>query len=118
MKKILIFVFILGFPALCQADRICIQKSTGKVIEYQSGNSRLGTLTENALNAGYNMNDIEEKEISPEEWKRIREEKIDKPAKEVMNQKKEALKIKAEAIKIKLKLTDQEWTDLIEIIRN
>lgn len=42
-------------------NRICIEKSTGKLIEFQSGKADLGTLIQNAINAGYDENDIEEK---------------------------------------------------------
>lgn len=56
-------------------NRICIEKSTGKLIEMQSGgyddeklrDARLDTLKQNALNAGYKEADIEVKWISDEE---------------------------------------------------
>ena len=41
--------------------RICIEKSTGKLIEFQSGNAPLGTLTENAVASGYKKSEVEEK---------------------------------------------------------
>jgi len=50
-------------------DRITIQKSTGKIIEYQSGNAELGTLTQNAINAGYAEADVEEKYIEYSDYK-------------------------------------------------
>ena len=50
-------------------DRIAIQKSTGKIIEYQSGNAELGTLTQNALSSGYDEADIEEKYIEYSDYK-------------------------------------------------
>ena len=52
-------------------DRIAIQKSTGNIIEYQSGDSELGTLTQNAINAGYDEADVEEKYISQEDYKTL-----------------------------------------------
>jgi len=50
-------------------DRIAIQKSTGKIIEYQSGDAELGTLTQNAINAGYDEADVEEKYIEYSDYK-------------------------------------------------
>lgn len=42
-------------------NRICIEKSTGKLIEFQSGKADLGTLIQNAINTGYKEKDVEEK---------------------------------------------------------
>jgi hypothetical protein len=50
--------------------RICIEKSTNKLIEMQSDATE-GTLLENAINAGYNVADVEEKEVANEEYQRI-----------------------------------------------
>lgn len=54
--------------------RVCIQKSTGKFIEMQSGGEtqeHLDTLTQNAINQGYKAEDIETKFISNEEWEKM-----------------------------------------------
>jgi hypothetical protein len=56
--------------------RVSINKSTGKVIEMQSGgdedealrDSRLATLTTNALNAGYTADQIEAKWVTDAEY--------------------------------------------------
>lgn len=48
--------------------RAAIQKSTGKLIEFQSGKAPLGTLTQNAINGGIPEDDIEEKYVSAEEF--------------------------------------------------
>lgn len=50
--------------------RICTQKSTGRFLEMQS-NATEGTLIQNAVNAGFNSDDLEEKTISEEEFKTI-----------------------------------------------
>lgn len=50
--------------------RVCIEKSTGRLIESQS-HAREGTLLQNALNTGYNEADIEEKEVTQEEFQII-----------------------------------------------
>ena len=42
--------------------RVCIEKSTGKIIEMQSGGTtenHLKTLSDNAVSAGYKINEIE-----------------------------------------------------------
>ena len=59
-------------------NRVCIDKTTGKVIEMQSGGydesdavvtaARLDTLRQNAINAGYKDADIEVKWVSAEEY--------------------------------------------------
>jgi hypothetical protein len=47
--------------------RASLRKSTGKLIEFQSGDAPLGTLTQNAINAGIPKDDIEEKYITQAE---------------------------------------------------
>lgn len=51
--------------------RAAIRKSTGKLIEFQSGDAPLGTLTQNAINAGIPANDIDEKYITEAELKAL-----------------------------------------------
>lgn len=58
--------------------RICILKEKNKLIEMQSS-SREGTLIQNAINSGYNIKDIEEKEITQEEWVNTYKPKTIKP---------------------------------------
>lgn len=41
-------------------NRICIEKSTNKLIEFQSGNAPLGTLTRNAITQGYKEENVVE----------------------------------------------------------
>jgi hypothetical protein len=47
--------------------RICTEKSTGKILEMQSYATE-GTLVQNAVNAGYVAEDVEEKVITNAEW--------------------------------------------------
>ena len=79
--------------------RICTDK-TGKLIEMQS-HATEGTLIRNAINAGYKEVDIEEKEITSEEWD-IMQFEINKPSPEQVEiQEKESLiqaKIREQAI--------------------
>jgi len=54
--------------------RVCIEKSTGRLIESQSGGStqaHLDTLEQNALNAGYLEADIEVRYVTDEEYQVI-----------------------------------------------
>lgn len=44
-------------------NRASFQKSTGKLIEFQSGEAPLGTLTSNAISTGIPIDDIEEKYV-------------------------------------------------------
>ena len=50
--------------------RICILKSNNSVLEMQS-EAREGTLINNAVNAGYSADDIEERVITNSEWETI-----------------------------------------------
>jgi hypothetical protein len=49
--------------------RVCIERSSGKMIESQSGVAPYGTLVANAVGAGYAAEDVEEKVVTQEEWK-------------------------------------------------
>ena len=48
--------------------RVCIERSSGKMIESQSGVAPYGTLVANAVGAGYAEEDVEEKVVTQEEW--------------------------------------------------
>lgn len=50
--------------------RVCLEKTTGKLIEMQSDATE-GTLIQNAMNAGYSAVDIEVKEVTEAEWQAI-----------------------------------------------
>ncbi len=47
--------------------RICTEKETGRLIELQSGMAPLGTLLQNAVNAGFSKDAIEEHYITDQE---------------------------------------------------
>jgi uncharacterized protein YktA (UPF0223 family) len=68
--------------------RICTTKD-GKLIEMQSEATE-GTLIKNALNQGYNIEDIVEKEITNDEWVFIDE---DMKQKSIISQKEEKQKL-------------------------
>ena len=80
-------------------NRVCLLKSTGKLIEMQGGgyedeklrDARLDTLKQNALNAGYKEEEIEVKWVTDEEWSQI-EATLNQPTPEqIAEQEKEAL---------------------------
>ena len=50
--------------------KICVQKSTGKFLEMQSFATD-GTLIQNAINAGFDANDLKEQIITEEQFKAI-----------------------------------------------
>lgn len=50
--------------------RVSLEKMTGRLIEMQS-DAIEGTLLQNAINAGFAKEDIEEKEINEVEWQSI-----------------------------------------------
>ena len=117
MKVLIILFLIFGLFNICYADRVCLEKSTDKLIEYQSGDAPLGTLIKNAVNSGYKEKDIEEKYVTQEEWKIIVQEQIVKPAQDKAKQKEVERKQKEEKIKQKLGLSEQDWEDLKEALK-
>ena len=104
---------LLLFSSVAFADRVCLEKSTGKLIEFQSGDAPLGTLTQNAVNAGYKENGVIEKYVKKEEWQVI-EEQIRKPVREKAKQEEINKKQKKEALRYKLNLTIEEIDLLTE----
>ena len=117
MKYLIILFLIFGLVSVCYADRVCLEKSTGKLIEYQSGDAPLGTLTQNAINAGYKKEDVVEKYVTQEEWKTIKEQWIDKPAQDLAKQKELERQAKEQAIKTKLNLSEADWQNLKEALK-
>ena len=115
--KILFTLLFMGLTSLCYADRICLEKNTGKLIEFQSGDAPLGTLTQNAVNAGYQANNVEEKYVTKEEWKVIETEQIKKPAEDKNKADELARKQKEKTIKTKLGLSDKEFSDLKDALK-
>ena len=118
MRKIALTIMILLVPSVCSyADRVCLEKSTGKLIEYQSGDAPLGTLTKNAVNAGYAESDVEEKYVTSGEWAVIRESQIETPRKIKENEDKKDIEKAVSEIKQKLGFTDKEWNALKKALR-
>lgn len=118
MRYFLALFFVLSIFSFCYADRVCIEKSTGKLIEYQSGDAQLETLTNNAISAGYKKEDVEEKYVTKKEWSKIKEEQLDKPAREKQEKKEQERKQKEDKIKTKLGLSDKDFNDLKEALKD
>ena len=118
MKYLISSFLIFGLISVCYADRVCLEKTTGKLIEYQSGDAPLGTLVQNAVNVGYKKEDIEERYVNKEEWQIIKEEKIDKPAREKAKQEELKRKQKEQTVKQKLNLSDADFQDLKEALKD
>ena len=114
--KVLSIVLFLGLTSVCYADRVCLEKSTGKLIEYQSGNAELGTLTKNAESSGYKKEDVEEKYVTAKEWLAIEEEQIKEPAREKAKQEKLIKHQKEVEIKTVLNLSDENWQKLKDVL--
>lgn len=89
--------------------RVLIRKIDGFPIEYQSGDSNLGTLTQNIINAGLNRNDYQEQFISKSDYKILEDSKINNPEKTKRDQKRNTA---TQRIKLKLGLTDSDIIDL------
>lgn len=113
-----VFVCVLFVAIFSHADRICIQKSTGKFIEYQSGSAPLGTLIKNAINAGYDPNDIEEKYVTESEARQIIEQQVEIPAREKHKKEKEAIESKIPVLRLKLGLSEKEFEDLRQALKD
>ena len=142
MRYLLILIFI-SITSICYADlketyypgRVCLEKSTGKLIEYQSGNvnddiqnfpleqrekikfERLNSLKQNAINAGYTEENIIVKEINSKEWKIIKQTQIIKPAQDLAMQKELERQVKEQAIKTKMNLSDEDFKNLKEALK-
>ena len=109
-------MLLLLFSSVAFADRVCFEKSTGKLIEFQSGDAPLGTLTQNQVNGGYNKDDIEEKYVTKEEWQVIEEEQIRKPAKEKEKQQRQEKAQKEEAFRVQIGWTAEQLTAFKELL--
>lgn len=127
-------LFVLFTASFCYADRVCLEKATGKLIEYQSGDvndlmangeepsavikqNRLDSLGNNAINVGYTADEIEVKEVTRAEWQEIEETQIKAPAREKAEQEAAKKKQKEAALKTKFGWTDEDLSALKEIFK-
>lgn len=112
MKFVIIFTMLVLVTCPLFADRVCLDRISGALIEYQSGNAPLGTLTLNAVRAGYKEKDVEEKYVTREEWNQINDEQILQPIRDKEEEKKQNMEAKKELVKDKLGLNNKEFSDL------
>ena len=120
MKKIIFLVVFLLISSVCFAEtfgRVCLMKDTGELIEFQSGDAPLGVLIQNAINSGYQENDIEEKRVTKEEYVEIFEEWVLQPLLEKAQAEAEERKLLEEEMKEKLDLNDEDWEKLKELMK-
>jgi len=95
--------------------RVSFIKATGEPLEMQVS-ARAGTVLSNALLHGYDATEVEEREVSLEEWVAIREEWFDKP-KRAATEERENKRLEAEAtIRTRLAFSDDEWAMLKEAL--
>ena len=117
MKRLIYFMLgLLCWTPVVFAGRVCLEKSTGKLLEYQSF-ATPGTLTANAISAGYSADQVEEKEVTETEWKVIRQNQLVKPAQDALEAKETDRQQKQQAIIEKLGLTDKDFQDLKEALQ-
>ena len=104
MKRVILILLSLMFCAsISNADtRVSINKTTGKLIESQSGGDdradlkemRLNTLKQNALNAGYKEDEIDVKWVTDKEWAVIQDD-LKKPTPEQVAEREKEILIQA-----------------------
>src|SRR3990167_1529346 len=113
------WVFFILFATPVFADQVCLDRKTGKLIEYQS-KATPGTCLINAISAGYTEENVEERQVSLDEWAYIKEELVDKPEREDKEAKEQAKEIrrdqKEQSIRTKLGLSAKEFQDLKEAL--
>lgn len=118
--KLGIIVFSLLISYNCYAEnygRVCVERDSGKLVEFQSGDAPLGTLRKNAITGGYNAMDIEESYVTRNQWLLIKDKWINKPNKEIADIKENERKVKEDKIKTKLNLSEQDFQDLKDALK-
>jgi len=111
----IIFFIVLLIASNCFADTVCIRKSDGKPIEYQSKDVDFNVLKQNAINAGLKENEIEVKSITKDEYLALVEKEVHKPERDSKANKISQSKTN---IKNKLGLTDKDFESSIFLFIN
>lgn len=144
MKNIILLSIFILFSGQAFAERVCLEKSTGRIITYQTGSVndpidtsgvkekdkkefikdikfvRMNALRGYCLSEGYNEGDFECKDISIEEFGNLMktaEEKKKQSKRIEGQQKEEKRKLQEDKIKQKLGLSDDDFEALREAIR-
>ena len=107
---------ILFVCPVAWADQVCLVKATNTLLEHQS-RATPGTCLKNAQAAGFAVDEVEEREVSAEEWALMREALIVKPARDQAKAEATARQQKAEAVRQKLGLSAAEFRDLKDALR-
>jgi len=97
--------------------RVCVEKDTGKLIEFQTGYAELGTLTKNAVSSGHSKNDVVEKYVSLKEWEILEKKWIIDPVEEKKKKEKTEKVKKLEKIKKELGLSEESFNDLKQLLK-
>lgn len=97
--------------------RVCIVKSTGALIEAQSGDGVTpGALVANAVAAGYKKTAVVEKVINDDAFK-VLLNAAGEPKRQARIDRITALRAKADVVRVKLGLTPGEFEDLVIFVR-
>ena len=110
---------IFCFWWLCDsafAARVVVEKATGKLIEYQSDASP-GTLTANAVSAGYAADAVVEREVTDPEWTVLRRQWIEVPDAQAQEVKATATHTALLVVLNKLGLTEADFAILQDALR-
>ena len=115
--KQLIVLFTVVWALPVSAGQVCLEKGTGKLIEYQS-RGRPDTCTQNAMKSGYPAGQIEERTISNNEMQALLEQQVMQPAKKAREAKRKAKQQAIDSIRQKLNLSTEEFHELQEALRD
>lgn len=116
MKRIVCCI-VLTWAMPVAAGQVCLEKGTGKLIEYQS-DGRPGTCTQNALQSGYTTNQVEERTMGKDEINVLLDAQFVKPAKEAQEAKRVVKQQAIQKIRQKLGLSVAEFEDLKEALQD
>lgn len=102
------------------ADVLCLERATGKILEYQAPGTP-GICTQNLIAAGWHAHEIEERSVTAAEWEALNEAQVRQPLREAKAARQAQALAKRQAAQVrvqaKLGLTDKEWDDLKEALR-
>lgn len=104
------------WTAQAWAGQVCLEKGTGKLLEYQSGGLP-GTCTANAQSAGHPANQIEERTVTETEWAAIYEEQVAAPQRAQDVQVRADQQATADVLRQKLGLSAKEFDELKDALR-
>ena len=102
------------------ADVLCLERATGKILEYQAPGTP-GICTQNLITAGWHAHEIEERAVTTEEWEALNDAQVRQPQRQAKAARQAQAAVKRQAaearVQAKLGLTEKEWDDLKEALR-